>query len=129
MNDDIQNQNTLRTLKNRADFVFMNKKAKKWVSKGIVLQASPIEASESGTIYTGFTVTKKTFKAAVKRNRVKRRLRALAQDILPSLAKDRHYYVFIGREDTLTRPYEALKSDLLWCLKRLDCKAERKNAP
>ncbi len=101
----------------------------------MVIQSAPIEgkpvsASNSDStadidqpscaIRLGFTVTKKTFKSAVKRNRVKRRLRALAREIITPLAKPGYDYVLIGRPATLDTPYDVLKKDLKWCLKRMD---------
>lgn len=69
-------------------------------------------------IRVGFTVTKRTEKSAVKRNRIKRRLRAVVADVMPDHAKQSCDYVLIGRSQTLTRPYETLCNDLKWCLKK-----------
>ena len=54
----------------------------------------------------GFTVTKKVGNAVV-RNRVKRRLRAVAAEVFPRLGRAGTDYVVIGRLATLTRPFEA----------------------
>jgi ribonuclease P protein component len=86
------------------------------VSHGVILQALP---NDLGAIRAGFTVTKKTERSAVKRNRIKRRLRAVAADILPVYAAPSHDYVLIGRNLSATRPYETLIQDLRWCLKKL----------
>lgn len=109
-------QKSLIILKNRADFVLMNGRAKKWVSHGIVLQ---VRENDLGEMRVGYTVTKKTDKSAVNRNRIKRRLRAVAADILPLHAKKSCDYVLIGRPATTTRPYDTLCEDLKWCLKKL----------
>lgn len=112
----------ISSLIKRADFLRLNKAGDKWVSKTIVLQASKHEAESqhaAGTIRIGFTVTKRTFKSAVKRNRIKRRLRAVAMDVISEHALPNADYVLIGRPDTLTKPYEALVNDLKWCLKRM----------
>ncbi len=109
-------QKSLTVLKNRADFVTMNTQARKWVSRGLVLQARE-NALEQTRV--GYTVTKKTDKSAVKRNRIKRRLRAVAADILPLYAKKSCDYVLIGRQLTAMRPYETLCEDLKWCLKKM----------
>lgn len=114
-------QKSLTILKNRADFVRMNAKGDKWVSKGLVLQ---VLANDLGETRVGYTVTKRIDKSAVKRNRIKRRLRAVAADILPAFAKESYNYVLIGRPMTATRPYEDLKEDLKWCLKRLGCRKD-----
>ncbi len=79
-----QNPLPITTIKKRADFLKMNAKARKFVSHGVIVQAMP---NDLGHTRVGFTVTKKTEMSAVKRNRIKRRLRAAAADILPLHAK------------------------------------------
>ncbi len=112
-----EQQASLTRLKKRADFLTVQSKGKKWVSQSFILQTRP---NENGETRVGFTVTKRTDKSAVKRNRIKRRLRAVAADILPENAKDGHDYILVGRPQTATRPYETLCKDLKWCLKRLE---------
>ena len=106
----------LRIIRKRADFLAMNKHGQKWVSRGVIVQVMP---NETGDIRVGYTVSKKVDKSAVKRNRIKRRLRAAAADVLAFQAKDSHDYVLIGRPMTALRPYEDLAGDLAWCLKKL----------
>ena len=106
----------LQVLVNRADFVAMSK-GTKWVSHGLILQVLP---NDTGQTRFGITVTKKTEKSAVKRNRIKRRLRAVAADVLPFDAAPSHDYVLIGRNLTAIRPYTELVSDLKWCLRKLE---------
>lgn len=60
----------------------------------------------------GITVTKKIGNAVV-RNRIKRRFRALARDILPEHGIAGADHVLIGRKDALTRDFAALRSDLV----------------
>lgn len=108
---------TLQILTQRADFAAANKRAKKWVSHGLVLQVLPNDIS---ALRVGYTVTKKTDKSAVKRNRIKRRLRAAAADVLPFEAQSGYDYILIGRHGTATRPYQTLLKDLRWCLKKLE---------
>jgi ribonuclease P protein component len=114
----------ISVLKKRADFLYLNKSGKRWVSQGLVIQATPKEQDATGQddikIRFGITVTKKTYKSAVKRNRIKRRLRAVAQEVLPEYARENCDYVLIGRELTLSRPYETLKKDLIWCLNKME---------
>ncbi|HQX28301.1 MAG TPA: ribonuclease P protein component [Alphaproteobacteria bacterium] len=107
------------TLKNRADFVTLNRKARKWTAPGVVVQALP---NELGTIRIGYTVTKKTESSSVKRNRIKRRLRAAAAAVLSEGVAPGHDYVLIGRPMSATRPYETLCGDLRWCLEKLGCR-------
>ncbi|MCL4678707.1 MAG: ribonuclease P protein component [Alphaproteobacteria bacterium] len=109
-----QQQATLTQLKKRADFLKM-REGSKWVSHGLILQ---IRENGTDAVRIGFTVTKRVDKSAVRRNRIKRRLRAAAADVLPAFARPGVDYVLIGREQTATRPYASLCNDLKWCLKK-----------
>ncbi len=66
----------------------------------------------------GFTASRKVGNA-VARNRAKRRLRALAAELLAQQARDGTDYVLIGRQSTVTRPYALLKADLAEALDRV----------
>ncbi len=99
----------------RRDFVTVQNKGKKWVAKGLVLQ---IYKNDFGIIRTGYTISKKVSKSAVKRNRVKRRLRSVVADVMPCMESG-YDYILVGRKETLTRPYTVLVSDLKWCLKKM----------
>ena len=108
-------QNTLVRIKSRTDFLKIQSKGQKWVSHGLVVQIMP---NDLGERRVGFTVSKKVSNSAVKRNRIKRRLRAVAADILPLHAKESCDYILVGRPLTATRPYETLQNDLKWCLEK-----------
>lgn len=101
----------------RSDFVAIQKSGKRWVSKTVTLLVMP-NALEH--MRTGITVTKKTHKSAVRRNRIKRRLRAAIADVLSTRAKPGYDYVLIGRRETETCGYDQLLKDLKWCLKRTE---------
>ncbi len=107
----------LQTIKNRSDFLRASGQGRRWVSQSLILQFIP---AEDGLIRTGFTVSKKVDKSAVRRNRIRRRLKAAAADILPVKALP-GIYVFIGRRETAEKKYSEITKDLEWCLKRLDC--------
>ena len=109
---------TLPVLKKRSDFLIVQRQGRKWVSSGLILQYKENGLNQSRI---GFTVSKKVSKSAVKRNRIKRRLREAAADILPAKAKSGFDYILLGREATATRPYGDLCNDLLWCLKKTEC--------
>lgn len=66
----------------------------------------------------GFTVTKK-IGGAVVRNRMKRRFRALAREIIPSRGFAGSDHVMIGRAGGIERDYALLKSELGRALDRL----------
>lgn len=116
---------SLGTIKKRSDFLKIQQKGRKWVSHGLILQAMPHEqeagpeAIQDTKKRVGFTVSKKVDTSAVKRNRIKRRLRAVAADILPLYAVDSCDYILVGRPQTTARPYETLKNDLKWCLDKM----------
>lgn len=59
----------------------------------------------------GFTVTKKLGNA-VTRNRIKRRLRAAADQVFPDLAAPGHDYNLLARPAAATLPFPALLDDL-----------------
>jgi len=115
----------LSSLKKRADFLHVQKQGgneSKWVSKSFIIQICPNE--NKGQRF-GLVVTKKLYKLAVDRNRVKRRLREAIKETLPTLALDNTDYVFIARSDTRTMAFETLKKDMKWCLKRLNALREQ----
>ncbi len=108
-------------LQKRPEFLRAAKEGKYWVSTGFILQAVPNNSKQSRF---GLTITKKVYKQAVKRNRIRRRMRSLAYDILPSAAKDGYDYVLIGKAATLERPYKDLTNDLTWCLKKMNLRKD-----
>ena len=107
---------SLGRLKKRSDFLYVQNQGQKWVSTGMIIRLA--ENDGLGFRY-GLTVTKRVSKSAVVRNRIKRRLRAVACDVLSDYHEQNIDVVIIGRLTTLARPYEDLQNDLRWCLKKL----------
>jgi ribonuclease P protein component len=103
-------------LRQRADFVAVANGART-TSPAFVLQG--LARDDDGPIRVGFTVTKKNG-TATERNRIRRRLRALVQqlDVIPM--RPHHDYVLVGRRDALTRDFAAMLDDLRAALRRLD---------
>ena len=66
----------------------------------------------------GFTVTKK-IGGAVVRNRMKRRFRALAQEIVPAKGFCGADHVMIGRANGIERDFGLLRTELAGALDRL----------
>ncbi len=114
----------LAALKSRRHFLDVAAHGKKWVTPGVIVQAKPFPVEEKNTSGLGpsrrfgITASKKVGNA-VKRNRAKRRLRALARDILTSRAAPAHDYVLVARAATVTRCSSDLRNDLISALKRL----------
>ncbi len=73
---------------------------------------------EADAVRVGFTVTKKVGNAVI-RNRVRRRLRAVADAVLPDSVACGLDLVIIGRMGTIKRPFPALIRDLQTALKKL----------
>jgi ribonuclease P protein component len=116
-------------LKRRAEFLQVAAANRKWVAPGLILQvrrqpephASPTEAAAPAAtaeaIRVGFTASRKVGNA-VKRNRARRRLRAVAEQVLPHAAPGNDF-VLIARAATIDRDFDALRNDLVAGLKRL----------
>lgn len=103
-------------LKKRADFLRVAAVRRKWATPGMVLQAARDPSCVDADLFrVGFTATKKTGNA-VARNRIKRRLRACADEILRSHAEAGWDYVLIGRKGTPDRDFSDLKQDLIKAL-------------
>ena len=66
----------------------------------------------------GITVSKKVGNA-VTRNRMKRRFRALAREVLPEAGIPGADHVLIGRNSGIERGYASLKAELAKALKKL----------
>lgn len=106
-------------LKRRRDFVAVTKARQSAAQPGLVLQIRCGDRRDETTVpRIGFTASKKVGNA-VFRNRAKRRLRALAAEIIAPRAIDGCDYVLIARAATVDRPYAALQSDLKKAMKRL----------
>ena len=75
-------------------------------------------ADNDPTMRVGFTVTKKIGNAVV-RNRMKRRFRALARDLLPEHGITGADHVLIGRAGGVERDFARLAAELKRALKKL----------
>jgi len=84
---------------------------------GFVLLVRPRD-DDSPAIRVGYTVTRK-IGGAVVRNRMKRRLRALAREILPGEGVAGADHVLIGRAGGIERDFTALRHELTKALARI----------
>jgi ribonuclease P protein component len=111
-----QEAQRLTIIRKRADFVAANS-GKRAATPGFVLlvrdrrDADPVKR-------VGFTVTKK-IGGAVVRNRMKRRFRALAREIVPIQGVAGADHVMIGRSSGIERDFALLRADLTGALARL----------
>lgn len=116
----------LVTLARRADFL-RAASARRQGTAGFLLQARQRpegDATPATTVRVGYTCSKKLGNA-VARNRAKRRLRALAREILPDAARPGWDYVLVGRpEATATRDFALLRADLEGALRRVHAAPE-----
>jgi ribonuclease P protein component len=107
-------------LKKRPSFLAVAATGKKWVAPGLILQFGTVRSDEETIAVARYGLTaSKRVGNAVCRNRAKRRLRALVQEILIPHAKPNRDYVLVARTTTLTRKYSDLRDDLIMALKRM----------
>lgn len=104
-------------LKKRKDFLRAAKDVTV-IFRNVILQAAqPLSGADSHPARIGFTATKRLGKANV-RNRTKRRLRAIVQEIYAAQALPNVDYVLVGRHGTYCCPFEDLRSDVLRAFKK-----------
>ncbi|GAB5467347.1 MAG: hypothetical protein Kilf2KO_03770 [Rhodospirillales bacterium] len=129
-------------LKTRAQYLHIAGKGRRWAMPGLVLQAagrpaSKVEAegaaegeAQAATPQSrvGFTASRKVGNA-VARNRAKRRLRALANEILPERGRADLDYVLICRASTPGRAFGDLRSDLIAALERVNRQRSGRQRP
>ncbi len=86
----------------------------------MVLQAAPVPPGADGCgVRVGFTASRRVGDAVV-RNRAKRRLRAVASEVLASEGRAATDYVLIARAATAERPFAQLLADLRTALRRVE---------
>lgn len=107
----------LETLKNRPDFLRAAQGRRQGTASFLVQGRAREDASAAMRI--GFTASKKIGNA-VARNRAKRRLRALAREILPKFAQAGWDYVIVAKpEATNNRNFADMRADLVAALAML----------
>ena len=123
-------------LKRRAEFLQVAAARKKWAAPGLILQVRPNQLLPSSEIAgapipaalrVGFTASRKVGNA-VKRNRARRRLKAVVGAVLPRHGLPGFDLVLIARPATVDRPYRDLVNDFIAALKRMRVYTETGNA-
>jgi ribonuclease P protein component len=108
-----QEAQRLATIRKRADFLAANCGRRASTPGFILLVRDRKDADPAMRV--GFTVTKK-IGGAVVRNRMKRRFRALAREIVPSKGFAGADHVMIGRANGVERDFALLRSELAGAL-------------
>jgi len=120
---ELQQESPVGRLKRRADFLRVAAARRRWTAPGLVLQVCPQpaptgpEGEIAEAIRVGFTSSRKVGNA-VKRNRARRRLKAVAAELIPGRAKPGLDLVLIARTATVDCPFDDLRRDLLQGLER-----------
>ena len=101
-------------------------RARKYVaSKGLILQFEIRDPNRGGNKHrVGFTVSKKVGNAVV-RNRARRRLKSVVNDVLTSSEERPLDLVLIGRASTIKRSYDELLDDFRFALKSARTRQEK----
>jgi ribonuclease P protein component len=107
---------SLTKISARKDFLAANS-AKRAANGGFVLLVRD-RADADSAMRLGITVTKKIGNAVV-RNRMKRRFRALAREILPTSGVIGADHVMIGRASGVERDFAMLRQDLTRALEKI----------
>ena len=102
-------------LKKRADFLACNRGKRQPMPGFVVLVRERGDGDPAMRI--GITVTKK-IGGAVVRNRMKRRFRVLAREMLPVMGVPGADHVLIGRDGGVERDFAALRSELEKALRK-----------
>jgi len=118
----------MTTLKTRTDFL-RAAAGRKASTPGLMLQTCPTPQPGGGlsAIRVGYTASRKVGNA-VARNRAKRRLRALAREILVRDGRGGHDYVLVARSETILRPFAQLRSDLETAIAKIHAQRPRREA-
>lgn len=103
-------------LRRRADFLAANS-GKRAPMPGFVLLVRPRD-DDDPVMRLGITVTKKIGNAVI-RNRMKRRFRALARELLPASGIAGADHVLIGRAGGIERDFADLRAELVKALAKV----------
>ena len=114
----------LITLNKRLDFQRIHTKGVKWVTPSFVVYAGRVTGNPPERLHTRepvyyAVVASKKVGNAVRRNRCKRRLRAVVNPALLEGGCPLIGYLFYARDALLTYEAQKLKEDVQWALRHL----------
>jgi ribonuclease P protein component len=112
-------------LRRRAEFLAAAAGARASVA---TLQLQGHDRRDAAAPRVGFTVSGK-IGGAVERNRIRRRLRAAAHEVLPAAGHDGYDYVLVGRRAALAAPYATIVADLSQAVRRLHTSERTRGGP
>jgi ribonuclease P protein component len=115
---------SLKRLKRRAEFLAAQRSPHHVATCGVVVQLADSHADFPTRV--GFTVSKKVGNAVI-RNRVRRRLRAAAQEALATLGRPATDYVLIGRKAAIDRDFRSLIKDIRYATHQLHAAQDRRH--
>lgn len=103
-------------IKKRSDFLAANR-GKRYATPGFVLLVHD-RRDDDPTKRLGITITKKVGNAVI-RNRMRRRFRELARELLAEHGKAGADHVLIGRDAGIERDFGVLRAEMVKALKKL----------
>ncbi|MFN3452969.1 MAG: ribonuclease P protein component [Sphingorhabdus sp.] len=103
-------------IKKRSEFLTANR-GKRYATPGFVLLVRDRQ-DDSPAIRLGITITKKVGNAVI-RNRMRRRFRALAREMLSDKGKAGADHILIGRDSGIERDFDTLRVDMVKALGKL----------
>jgi ribonuclease P protein component len=103
-------------IKKRPDFLAANR-GKRYATPGFVLLVHDRGDADPAK-RLGITITKKVGNAVI-RNRMRRRFRELARELLPELGKSGADHILIGRDGGIERDFGQLREEMTKALKKV----------
>lgn len=105
-----------QVIKKRPDFLAANR-GKRYATPGFVLLVHDRRDADPAK-RLGITITKKVGNAVV-RNRMRRRFRELARELLPEFGKAGADHILIGRDGGIEREFSLLRAEMRKALGKL----------
>ena len=107
----------INKIKSRKDFIRIQRNGKKVVSACLIIQHLKSIDDENATRF-GFTASKKVGRAVL-RNKAKRRMRSLVNELKNIFKQHGHDYVLIARKQVVNEDYNKIKDELINSIRTL----------